>query len=111
MDRARECHFTIEAPAPAEHLALAWKKSVALIGLKLALYSMNRGQDWYDKPEQWEKNVYWHIDVGLRDKGGNVIPLRIPSPSSRACSAAFPKASRKWRSTLNWQRRNSKCKT
>ena len=60
MDRARECHFTIEAPAPAEHLALAWKKFVALIGLQLALYSMNRGEDWYDELEQWEKNVYWH---------------------------------------------------
>lgn len=52
----------------------------AITAFSLALYSLNRGKDWYDELEQWEKNVYWHIDVGLRDKGGNVIPLRIPKP-------------------------------
>ena len=52
----------------------------ALAAFSLALFSLNRGKDWYDEIEQWEKNVYWHIDVGLRDKESNVIPLRIPKP-------------------------------
>jgi hypothetical protein len=52
----------------------------ALTAFSLALFMLNRGQDWYDELEQWEKNVYWHIDVGLRDLDGHVIPLRIPKP-------------------------------
>lgn len=43
------------------------------------LYSMNHDKDWYDDIEQWEKNTYWHVDIGMR-KDGKVVPLRIPKP-------------------------------
>lgn len=51
-----------------------------LTAFSVALYLMNRDKDWYDDIEQWEKDVYWHFDVGLRDKEDKVIPLRLPKP-------------------------------
>lgn len=51
-----------------------------LAAFSLALFLRNKDEDWYDEIEQWEKNVYWHLDVGLRDDQGKVIPLRLPKP-------------------------------
>jgi GGDEF domain-containing protein len=51
-----------------------------LAAFSVALYLKNRDKDWYDKLEEWEKNVYWHFDLGLRDDQGKVIPLRLPKP-------------------------------
>ncbi|MGN2393291.1 LPD38 domain-containing protein, partial [Pelomicrobium sp. G1] len=34
----------------------------------------------YEELEDWEKNVYWHFDLGLRTEAGDVMPLRIPKP-------------------------------
>jgi hypothetical protein len=51
-----------------------------LAAASILLFLNNRDEDWYDEIEQWEKNVYWHLDIGLRDKQGQVIPLRIPKP-------------------------------
>lgn len=51
-----------------------------LAAASIFLYLNNRDEDWYDEIEQWERNTYWHLDVGLRDKAGQVIPARIPKP-------------------------------
>ncbi len=51
-----------------------------LAAFSIALFLRNKDEDWYDKLEDWEKNVYWHFDVGLRDDEGRVIPLRVPKP-------------------------------
>lgn len=51
-----------------------------LAAFSVALFLMNRDEDWYDEIENWEKNVYWHLDVGLRTEQGEVIPLRLPKP-------------------------------
>ncbi len=54
-------------------------RGAMLTAFSVALFLLNRDEDWYDDIEQWEKNTYWHFDVGLRDKG-QVIPLRLPKP-------------------------------
>ncbi len=51
-----------------------------LAAFSVALFLMNRDEDWYDEIENWEKNVYWHLDVGLLTEQGEVIPLRLPKP-------------------------------
>lgn len=62
--------------APLTTLMRGGVLAAASIGLFLA----NRDEDWYEDIEQWEKNTYWHLDVGLTDAQGEVIPLRIPKP-------------------------------
>jgi len=51
-----------------------------LAAASVGLFLKNRDEEWYEDIEQWERNVYWHMDVGLRDPQGQVIPLRIPKP-------------------------------
>lgn len=51
-----------------------------LTAASLWLYFENQDKEWYQRLENWERNVYWHVDVGLRDKIGQAIPLRIPKP-------------------------------
>lgn len=51
-----------------------------LAAFSVALFLMNRDKEWYDEIEPWERNVYWHFDVGLRTDEGRVIPLRLPKP-------------------------------
>ncbi len=52
----------------------------ALTALSVALFLTNRDEDWYRDLERWEKNTYWHFDVGLRGEKGETIPLRLPKP-------------------------------
>ncbi|MBI4293627.1 MAG: hypothetical protein HY661_19295 [Betaproteobacteria bacterium] len=63
-----------------EQFARTLFRGAFLTAFSVALYMLNRDADWYDELEQWERNVYWHFDVGLRDKDGQVIPLRLPKP-------------------------------
>ncbi len=52
-----------------------------LTAASVLLYLNNKDEEWYDDLEQWEKNIYWHFDIGFRTtKGGRVIPVRIPKP-------------------------------
>ena len=54
---------------------------------------LNHGEDWYDELEQWERNVCWHFDVGLRTDDDEVIPLRVPKPFERgAIFGSVPEA-------------------
>lgn len=52
----------------------------ALAMFSVALFLMNRDEDWYDEIEAWERDMYWHMDIGLREDDGRVIPVRIPKP-------------------------------
>lgn len=51
-----------------------------LTAASLWLYFENRDEEWYRELPQWERNTYWHIDVGIRDPIGQVIALRVPKP-------------------------------
>jgi hypothetical protein len=55
-------------------------RGAMLTAFSMALFLINRDEDWYDEIEQWEKNTYWHADIGLKDDAGKVIPLRVPKP-------------------------------
>ncbi len=55
-------------------------RGAMLAAFSVALFLLNRDEDWYDGIEPWEKNIYWIFDVGLRDDKGQVIPLRVPKP-------------------------------
>lgn len=55
-------------------------RGALLAAASIGLFLKNRDDEWYDEIEQWERNVYWHLDIGLRDPQGQVIPLRIPKP-------------------------------
>ncbi len=60
-------------------LVTAMRGSILTLA-SVALYLLNRGEDWYDELEAWERNVYWHFDLGLRDPDNKVIPVRVPKP-------------------------------
>lgn len=51
-----------------------------LTAFSVALFMLNRDEDWYDEIETWERNVYWHINVGFKTDDGKVLPIRIPKP-------------------------------
>jgi len=75
-----------------ERFAVTLFRGAFLTAFSVALYLLNRGADWYDELEQWERNVYWHFDVGLRNDG-QVIPLRVPKPFEwGAVFGSFPEA-------------------
>jgi hypothetical protein len=63
----------------ADHFLRTAIRGSMLAAFSVALFLNNRDEDWYDELEQWEKNVYWHFDIGLRDDG-KVVPLRVPKP-------------------------------
>jgi len=63
-----------------EQFMLTLLRGSLLTAFSVALFLLNRDEDWYDDLEQWEKNVYWVFDVGLRTDVGEVIPLRVPKP-------------------------------
>lgn len=57
------------------------------------LWLLNRDEDWYKDLEDWEKNHYWHADVGIRSKENDIIPIRIPKPFEYgALFGSFPEA-------------------
>jgi hypothetical protein len=63
-----------------EQFGLTLLRGSVLTAFSIALYMLNRDEEWYDELEKWERNVYWHFDVGLRDNKDQVIPLRVPKP-------------------------------
>lgn len=58
----------------------AWLTGSTMALASVLLMLSNRDKDWYKKLENWEKNTYWHFDVGIKDKAGDTIPVRIPKP-------------------------------
>ncbi|MDH5658553.1 MAG: hypothetical protein OEY17_04345 [Nitrosopumilus sp.] len=60
--------------------ALTLARGSALTALTLLLWLQNRDKEWYKDIEDWEKNTYWHFDIGLRTDKDDVIPVRIPKP-------------------------------
>jgi hypothetical protein len=68
-----------------------------LVLLTFYLWMLNKDEDWYKDIENWEKNHYWHADIGLRydtdDEKDIVIPLRVPKPFEYgALFGSFPEA-------------------
>ena len=55
-------------------------RGAPIVLLTFALWMLNRDKKWYKDLEDWEKDMYWHFDVGLRTDKGKVIPLRLPKP-------------------------------
>lgn len=63
-----------------ERLFTTLLRGSLLAGFSVLLYLWNKDEDWYEEIEDWERNVYWHLDVGLRTPEGRVVPLRLPKP-------------------------------
>ena len=56
-------------------------RGTPLVMMTFYLWMLNKDDDWYKDLEDWEKNMYWHFDIGLREtKSKEVIPLRVPKP-------------------------------
>ncbi|MBX9905503.1 MAG: hypothetical protein K2Y31_14210 [Burkholderiales bacterium] len=63
-----------------ERFTVTMLRGSMLTAFSVALFLQNRDEDWYDDLENWERNVYWHLDVGFKTSDGKVIPVRIPKP-------------------------------
>lgn len=61
--------------------------------LSFYLWMLNRDEEWYKDLEDWEKNHYWHADIGIRSEKDDIVPLRIPKPFEYgALFGSFPEA-------------------
>jgi hypothetical protein len=79
MNPALQGWYKAARTAKTQPLATAFRGGM-LAAASILLYLNNKDKDWYDEIETWERNTYWHIDIGLRDPQGQVIPLRMPKP-------------------------------
>jgi hypothetical protein len=55
-------------------------RGAPIVLMTLALWMLNRDKDWYKDLEDWEKDMYWHFDIGMRSEKNKVVALRLPKP-------------------------------
>ena len=60
--------------------AFAMRAFAGLMVPSATLYLLNRDEEWYKQTPQWEKDIYWHIEIGNSDNPAKNIIYRMPKP-------------------------------
>lgn len=64
--------------APAATLT---KAAIGVTLPSVLLWLANKDEEWYQDLPDWERSLFWHMDIGVRDKvTGRAVPIRIPMP-------------------------------